>query len=178
MFSSWRLDPLARFYNVSQDFEDFCLLVASLEEVRNTLYLANDGYAIGDYFTKPSLLCQSRVSTSCPGHTKLCVRELESQRTDQRHGKYAVEPRRARLHGSHVALECPGDERCDIPLRALRPIAEDTLHEDYCEVLISYNKPGVMDQKAGTITVILPLGVVVPSCVLEGDPDNDEDGDH
>lgn len=35
-----------------------------------------------------------------------------------------------------------------------------------------------MDQKVGTITVILPLGVVVPSCVLEGDPDSDEDDDY
>lgn len=99
MFSSWRLDTLARFYNVSQDFDGFCSLIASLEEVRNTLYSANDGYAIGDCFPKPPLLCQSRVSTPCPGHTKLCVRELESQRTDQRHGNYAVEPRCARLHG-------------------------------------------------------------------------------
>ncbi|KAG2129156.1 hypothetical protein DEU56DRAFT_818094 [Suillus clintonianus] len=53
--SGWYLDALARFYNVSQDFDDFRTFVASLRAARNTLGSAGDGYTISDSIFKNHL---------------------------------------------------------------------------------------------------------------------------
>ncbi|KAG1885100.1 hypothetical protein F4604DRAFT_1729747 [Suillus subluteus] len=51
----WRLDALARFYDVSQDFDDFRSFTASLQTARNTLGSLGDGYAISDSVLKNHL---------------------------------------------------------------------------------------------------------------------------
>ncbi|KAG2338502.1 hypothetical protein BDR05DRAFT_951903 [Suillus weaverae] len=238
--SGWRLDALARFYNVSQDFDTFRSFVASLQAARNMLGSAGNGYAISDsvfknhlfFFANPVLQLRVRAipnfsyedlkvdelinvmattwsSLVAEGFTmpvpKSMLKSPSIAPMSNTHALNSTSPlpdltyaEREALRSvggcyhchlspsdptwkPHVACECPGDKRRNIPPRAPHPITEDTLPEGYREVLISHGNPGVTDfsnPNAGTITVILPPGVVMPSCVLEGDSDSDEDDDY
>lgn len=237
--SGWHIDALARFYDVSQDFDDFRSFLASLQAAQNTLGSAGDAYAISDsvfknhlfFFANPILQLRVRaipnftyenltvgalinvmattwLSLVAEGFTMPVPKSMlksASAPMSNAHALNSMSPlpdltytEREALRSvggcfhchlspsdpiwkSHVAHECPGDERRNIPPRAPQSIAGGALPEGYREVLISHSNPGITDfsnSNAGTITVILPPGVGMPSCVLEGDSDSDEDDDY
>ncbi|KAG1822812.1 uncharacterized protein BJ212DRAFT_1477218 [Suillus subaureus] len=191
--SGWRLDALTRFYDISQDFDDFRPFVASLQAARNMLGSAGDSCTISDsvfksyffFFANPVLQLRVRVIQNF-AYKNLTVDALinamattwlslvaegftmpvpKSMLKSASAPILALSRRLFPLPSdsiwkSHVAHECPGDKRRNIPPQAPHPIAEDALPEGYREVLISHTNPGVTDlsnPNAGIITGVLQV---------------------
>ncbi|KAG2109780.1 hypothetical protein BD769DRAFT_1779087 [Suillus cothurnatus] len=165
----------------------------SLKTARNTLSSAGDSCAISDsvfknhqfFFANPVLQLRVRAipnfryeNLTADALINAMATTWSSLIAEGFHDSRIQANAQNEKPRSHAARECPGDKRRNIPRRSPYPIAEDALPEGYHEVLITHTNSGVTyfsNPNAGTITVIFPPGIIIPSCVLEGDSDSDED---
>ncbi|KAG2049037.1 hypothetical protein BDR06DRAFT_1012434 [Suillus hirtellus] len=80
----------------------------------------------------------------------------------------------------HLARECPGDVKQEIPPRVPRPattVAAVGIPEGHKEVHLMHGNPGVTDlsdPNAGIVAALIPKDVIIPSRVFKGDSDSDD----
>ncbi|KAG1751175.1 hypothetical protein EDB19DRAFT_2036013 [Suillus lakei] len=195
-----RHNAFARFYNVSQDFDDFRSFVASLQAAQNTLGSSGDDYTISDsvfknhlfFFANPVLQLRVRaIPNFAHEHLKVdaLINAMATTWSSLVAEDFTIPIPKSMLKSASTAPmpSTPAEAAFIVICRHLTPPGNRMLlasQKPYLMVIVrssSHSNPRVTDfsnPNAGTITVIQPPGVVMSSCVLEGDSDNDGDDDY